>query len=468
MVSEKTNKKFSKPKKDYSDLMESPYVAKWINSYTTGQQSRLSVLNNYCIFLNKTPEEILLEHHKDVIQPMPLDITNIGTNQLLAYFEYLIGNKNNINNKMINKTVSYNSARQYVFSKMPSFFRKNNVKITFQKGDVPGEIDGVKELIWRNGTKMVGKDEKKECIKTIKDNFDSKRNKAILLCKTSSAMDDVELFNLKVKDFIKGYFDDFNLCYLSGVRQKIKKKGIKFQTFFNGEACDWLNLYLKEREQRKYNQLVNKAEKELTETEKEELKLKSKLKKEDWLFVSEKNINRKILSNAFADNLTKVCEKLDLHNITPKSFRRYFKTELRKHRIDDGIIKRMMGQKTDVGTKYDYMFMKGAEEELAEFYSEEIEPLIQIGNGVKKGETNKKLEKLEEELYAMKNLYDEEMLKLRTEMAEMMKELGYRKDLNDKVKEGKISEGEARAEYQGIELTEDEKHSKFVRKPKIK
>lgn len=451
MVSEKTNKKFSKPKKDYSDLMESPYVAKWINCYTSGQQSRLSVLNNYCIFLDKIPEEILLEHHQDIINPNPLKITNIGTNQLLAYFEYLIGKKNNINNKMIDKAISYNSARQYVFSKMPSFFRKNNVKITFQKGDVPGEIDGVKDLIWRNGVKMIGKDEKKECIKNIKDTFDTKRNKAILLCKTSSAMDDVELFNLKVNDFIKGYFDDFNLCYLSGVRQKIKKKGIKFQTFFNGEACDWLNLYLKEREQRKYKQLIEKTEKELTEVEKEELKLKSKLKGNDWLFVSEKNINRKILSNAFADNLTKVCEKLDLHNITPKSFRRYFKTELRKNRIADGVIKRMMGQKTDVGTKYDYMFMKGAEEELAEFYSEEIEPLIQIGNGVKAGKVNKKIEELEDELIAMKQLHTEEMDELRTEMKSMFEELGYKQNLNKRVKQGKITSEEARAEYLGIE-----------------
>lgn len=94
--------------------------------------------------------------------------------------------------------------------------------------------------------------------------------------------------------------------------------------------------------------------------------------------------------------------------------------------------------------------MKGAEEDLYEFYSEEIEPLVQIGNGVKSAKVNKKIEELKEELYAMKNLYEEEMNNLRTEMFSMIQELGYKNELTDKVKKGEITSDEAKAEYHGF------------------
>lgn len=73
---------------------------------------------------------------------------------------------------------------------------------------------------------------------------------------------------------------------------------------------------------------------------------------------------------------------------------------------------------------------------------------------------------LKQEMESMKQLHKEEMNNLRTEVKSMFEELGYKKDLNQKVKKGEISEGEARVEYQGIELTEKEKHSKFVKKSK--
>ena len=56
-------------------------------------------------------------------------------------------------------------------------------------------------------------------------------------------MDDVDLFNLKVSNFHTGYFKDLNICYIEGNRQKAD---IRFQTFFNSEACNMLKIYLKE------------------------------------------------------------------------------------------------------------------------------------------------------------------------------------------------------------------------------
>lgn len=364
----KSKKPFVKPKKDFSDLMESKYVKKWANSYKNGQaQARLSVLVKYCEFLGKNPDEILEEHHKDTIQENPLDITNIGTSQLLAYYEYLTGEPNNVNGKMLEKAISPNSARQYVFSKLPSFFRRNNVSITFQKGEVPKQVKGVRDKQWRNGTAPISKDKKKECIKTIKDTLDLRRDKAILLCKISSGMDDVDLFNLKVKDFRQGYRQDFNVAYIEGYRQKVK---LIFQTYFNSEAVDMLDSYLLDRG------------------------LKETFTDDSWLFVTHRGkdgVYRKIKSNAFAKNLNIVCDKLNLHNITPKSFRRWFKSELRRNRVSSDIIERMMGHTASISADYEEMFSD--EDEFLETYVEEIEELTLLGNG-----KSKKMNQIENEL----------------------------------------------------------------------
>ena len=56
----------------------------------------------------------------------------------------------------------------------------------------------------------------------------------------------------------------------------------------------------------------------------------------------------------FALSLIEICNKLNINNVTPKSFHRWFKTELSKHGIRVEFIKRMMGHAIDVeGTSYE-------------------------------------------------------------------------------------------------------------------
>lgn len=364
---------FVKPKKDFSFLMESEYVQKWVLNYTEPQrQARLGILGKYCVFLDKTADEIIVEHHKDITQANPLDISDISKKQMRAYFLYLSGNKNELNDKINEKGISVNSARQYVYSKIASYFKRNNVPVIFQKGEIPTEDNAVNEKVWRNGEVRISKDEKKECMKRIKETLNLIRDKTILLCKISSAMDDVDLFNLKVGNYKRGYYQDLGISYIEGFRQKVR---IKYQTFFNSESCILIDLYLKERAQR--NEIITN---------------------DSWLFVSDKIIDgksRKIKSTAFSHNLKEVCEKLDLNNITPKSFRRWFKSELRRSGIDREIIERMMGHKTQVSAKYEEMF-----EDIDEFvneYIENIEPITSLGNGTTKQmkEQSVRIEKIE-------------------------------------------------------------------------
>lgn len=60
----------------------------------------------------------------------------------------------------------------------------------------------------------------------------------------------------------------------------------------------------------------------------------------------------------------------------------------------------------------------------------------------------------------IKEIYEKKIVELREELQSMFVERDYKKDLNQRVKQGEISEGKARTEYLGIEITEEEKHSK--------
>lgn len=91
---------------------------------------------------------------------------------------------------------------------------------------------------------------------------------------------------------------------------------------------------------------------------------------------------------------------MDLINITPKSLRRWFNTHLEKNSIKTSIIRRLMGHKGDIGDEhYNQIFEQAKEgeyEELALFFSENIDTLISLGNGNKRyTKIDKKVEKLE-------------------------------------------------------------------------
>jgi integrase len=391
--------------------MESEYVKKWLQAYDEKHwQQRLSTLDEFCEFIGKTPDEVILEHHQDISQDNPLDIQDIGKTWVNAYFQYLMGENNPLNDKMRERSISYNSARQYAYSKLLSFFKRNKVGIEFQKGEIPSESVGVSDRVWRKGDTRISKDEKKECIKQIRDTFSNTRDKAILLCKISSGMDDVDLFTLKMRDYKRGYYPDFNVAYIEGTREK---NGMFYQTFFNSEACTMLDTYFKDRE-RKGEQLTDSSR----------------------LFVSLKANSRgrykKIKRTAFSENLKEACGTLGIQNVTPKSFRKWFNSELKRNGVDHEIVERMMGHKGEISMKYKEIFED--QEEFTEIYVENIESFTLLGNGnAKLSKLDEKVEELElqvevqkgmiEKLIKEKNDTDKELRELISKNSKILKQM---------------------------------------------
>ena len=380
---------FPKEIKHKDFIINDPYVQNWLSSYSESQKKqRLSMMGHFCEFTEKNPTELILEHRNDIMKENPLEIENIGKKQLLAYFNYLIGEKVNINNinsekfpltakfyeaikdKKIEKEVSHNSARQYAFSKLASFFKRNNVPISFDKKEIPQHNPkGTIDKVWRNGNKNKRIEESKriECLKQIRDTFPHLRDKALFLCKLSSGLDDIDLFQLKIGDFYDGIIGEFDICYLNGNR---KKNSMYFQTFFNSESVRMIELYLKERKN---------------------------VDSKNWLFANNKDDSKQSRINGFSEALKIVCRKLDIKNITPKSLRRYFNTILKRNKIDFEIREGLLGHKVEIskGSAYDEILNDSYA--LAKFYNEKIESLTLLGNGNRKiNKVDKRVNDLEE------------------------------------------------------------------------
>jgi len=361
-----SKKRFVKPKKDFSDLLESKYVKKWVSSYKDSEkQKKLGVLDRYIKFTEKDPHTLIIEHNDDMRRDDPISITNVAKKQIAAFYSYLTGEK--VNEKVKKKPITLNSARQYAFSIVTSFYSRNNIPVRFERNEIPKEQKGAKDKVWRSNGDRVAKEAKKEVLKKIRDSLPLLRDKAILHCKISSGMDDVDLFNLTIEDWNKGYFSDYNICYIEGNRAKTD---IRFQTFFNNEACHFVELYLKERKD-KGELMSNKS----------------------YLFVSHylrsDGIGKRVKANAFSKNIREVCSRLEINNITPKALRHYFNTVVIRALHDDKeIVERMMGHIGNISGKYQQLF--DDIEEFAKFYFEHIDVIVSLENGGKAVATTKK------------------------------------------------------------------------------
>ncbi len=405
---------------DFSNIENDKYVLKWLDGIKS-KRERVSLMQNLCNFLGKTPTELAQEHQND----LKLDVlkrTNIAKIQLNNFFGYLTNTneenwKNTLNDKVIKKSIAWNSALQYVFSKLLSFYSRLGIPVKYNKKEKPKELStNVREKTWRKDTngerKIIKHIDKKECLKQIRDSFNSLRDKTIFLGKLSSALDDVDMFNLKIRDFKNGYLSDYNICYLQGNRQK---DGVLYQTFFGNEACNMIKLYLNDR----LDKINKKGNKILTE-----------IPKKDYLFATNKN--KRMIERYFTEKMKEIIDKLELGNITPKSLRRWFNTHLEKNSVRTSIIRRLMGHKGDIGDEhYNQIFEQAKEgeyEELALFFNENVDVLVSLGNGNRKftqvdkrvndlealnknlveelAETNKKVEKMEEIIEKVPNLLE--------------------------------------------------------------
>lgn len=404
---------------NYSELEENQYVIKWLKNVKS-RKARLSLLKRFCDFLDKDIDTILLDHQSDRTQPKPADIKNIVNDQLRSFFGYLTGTEekkfNNIlNDKVIesNNIVSWNSARQYVYSKLTSFFARNNVPVKFQKGDIPPKRKEVRDKDWRNSEndKLIKLKNQKESLKNIRDTLGNVRDRSSFLCMISSSMDAVDLFKLKIDDYKKGFDDEYNVSYIEGIRQKIESKEIRFRTFFNSEACEMIELYFKEREKRE-GELLKENDHWIFSSS-----------KQDWLFTSNKKDKNgkypKLKETQFADNFKKACELLNLKNVTPKSLRRWFKSHMTNCGVSKFFIKVMMGHQLDVTDGYDTSIE--SKEEFVEKYVKEFEQYTLLGNGTRKiTAVEEEIIKLKEQI---KNIDDKfkEMKEINEKLMEIIK-----------------------------------------------
>jgi len=417
MIKKNKNGKFSKIN-DFSDIENNEYVLKWLDGIKS-KSERVSIMAKFCSFLGKNPTELAQEHQND----LKLDVlkrSNIAKKQLNNFFGYLTNTdnkkwKNSLNNKIISNPVAWNSARQYVFSKLLSFYSRLEISVKYNINEKPIVASkNIREKTWRtkiNGERKIIKHfNKKECLKKIRDSFNSLRDKAIFIGKLNSALDDVDMFNLKIKDFKNGYLPEYNICYLQGNRQK---DGVLYQTFFGNEGCNMLNLYLNDR----LDKINKKGTKKITE-----------IPKTEYLFIAN---NKKMIGRYFNEKMKEITDKLELSNITPKSLRRWFNTHLEKNSVKTSIIRRLMGHKGDIGDEhYNQMFEQAKEgeyEELAHYFNENIDALVSLGNGNrKKTEVDNKIKKLEidnealkDKLINMKSEYDKKL----SDMEDFIKQL---------------------------------------------
>jgi integrase len=406
------NSKIRKSNKDFIFLSKSKYVEKWIMNYSLSQQnSRMSILSRYIRFLLKKEnpseieiikkaDQIILDHYEDT-RKEPLEQTNIAKNQMKAFYEELVNQGR----------TSPNSARQYIYSKLASYFKRNNVPIIFQKNEIPKESENAKgDMAWRNKEgKMMNLNNLKEVLKKIRDSLKNTRDKAILLCKISSGMDDCDLFNVSIGQYRMGKMDDFNLCYIKGNRQKSETY---FLTAFSSEAIAMIDLYLEEKSQKEGRELTDK----------------------DKLFTSLK-INKKsgrygkIRRNAFAENLREITKTLGYQNITPKQFRRFFKSHLERNGVNREMIEGMLGH---TGFQYILKFKNGNEQGFIEDYHMKVEPYLLLGNG------NHKAQQLKEEMEIIKQENEnmrEELTEVKNQMKDILKFIRDSKETNTKEEE---------------------------------
>ncbi|KKN35821.1 hypothetical protein LCGC14_0779890 [marine sediment metagenome] len=334
-----------------------------------------------CDFLGKTPSELAQEHQEDLKKDV-LEQSKIAKKQLNSFFGYLTNTddikwKNTLNDKIIKKKVAWNSARQYVFSKLLSFYSRLEIDVKYKKKEKPKEVKTtVREKTWRRDgidekgkpiKEMIPKNEKKAILKQVRDSLNSIRDKAILLGKISSSLDDVDMFNLKIEHYRRGILPKYNICYLQGERQK---DDMLYQTFFGSEACEMIDLYLIDRLEK-----INKSENEDM----------SEIPQNRYLFaVKEKKMDARY----FSERMKKIIDTLKLYNITPKSIRRFFNTNLESNSINKGIIGRLMGHKGDIRDEhYNEMFenaKEGEYEDLATEFINKIDSLVSLGNGSRK------------------------------------------------------------------------------------
>jgi len=405
-----------KPKKKFEELRKSKYVKKWMEATKEAQQcKKLSTLTRFIEFTGKDADKLILEHYNDMKQDNPLEIRNIAKKQIHKFYYRLIDEtKFRLNPKgiKIRDYVSMDTAFQYCYSVLPSFYRENNVGLRFQRTEYPAKTEnGLKEETWEQDDKMITQKHYKETLKTIRDAMPMLRDRFILHATVSTGLSGVDLFKLKIKD-VK-VLDEPKIAYISGMRQKTN---VPYQVFFNSETCSLMKIYMAERKEK----IVDP----------EGLKLREEITKESWLFISnywdENDKPKQVASDAFRTAMRKASKKVKMKGITPKSLRDYYATAIKKVKnIPFEITERMLGHKCEIPQRYSTMLRANNWQEFAQYFYENFDSVLCLENGVRMmGKHTEEIRKLQADLVvrdATINTLVNDMESLKGTMEEMKK-----------------------------------------------
>ncbi len=343
----------------------------------------------------------------------------------------------------------------------------------------------------------------------------SQKYKLLLKMMMYTGLNPADLVELKPVDFRRIYnekkYGNKPYYYMHKLRVKSKGKQVKYLHVYTMEFMEEIKAYFEMKNTLKYNKTnqAKKVEKLRKFAEEEDIRVKkinSKIeKKEDKQeprcilvkeyknfieFIHNRDWKKDQKENIFGNiKSTAVSDALSYHNggdvqvkVMPSTIRRLSFSRLAsaftqgiedtdlfglwtQHKV--GIItENYMTQLITLTInklKDELIQPKVYIENMTEYFKETTTLREKIDDIKTLKDKNKELEN---EMNSMKQLHKEEMTNLRTEVKSMFDEFSYKQDLNLRVNKGEMTEGEARAEYQGFEFTEEEKRSKPKRKTK--
>jgi len=390
MSNKDLHKRFSGRKiKDYGDLKKYFEVEKWLSGLSSKIMNRrkyLSVLEDFIKFTDKNPKELIDDEEWDRKKDRRKQIAP-SKKRIKDFYEYCIKEMGN----------TPNTAKWKSFSVIAGFYSRNNFPLKFHQEETPAIAPPKNEKVFKLNGKM--ESDLKKVLKLILHNLKTLRDKAITSMMASSGMDMADLFKLKYKD-IKGWLDAEDFVIYEYVREKVKNK-TKYPavTVFTLESLEYLKAYM--------NQEYPKP-----------------ISDEDFIFISlgnEKNRKKRLSQSRFSNEIKKVCESIDIRNVTPKSFRRFCFTKLEDSGIHKFYKDLWMGHSSEISDAYD--LWSKYPEKIREIYAQAI-PYVTIGDGyVKLNSQIEQLEKENKELKEQMQEIKEEMEKIKQNLKEQISDI---------------------------------------------
>jgi len=202
-------------------------IKDWLEGLNpTSRQTYLGRFIRFCVWLDKTPDQIYKERLED-LRSKDKKIRRRYEKLTLQFHDWVL-----------KETDTPHTAANFL-SAVRSFFSRNEVPLTFKRGEVAIPSGKIKQYI----PTLVEVRKMVEAAGSIRDRF-------IVLALFQSGLDCSTLASLNYGDVAWGLERGLEPCPVEKVRKKEKARAVEFRTFFGKESIDALKLYLDERRRR--------------------------------------------------------------------------------------------------------------------------------------------------------------------------------------------------------------------------